>query len=476
MKQKNSKNHLYANQQKGVCMQRKNLVKWSVFLICISLASGIVIGYSAVPSSTTWLQSGSLSASADRVMWVDGSTYFIKNGETGQITSSTNASYLITTALTTLASDGGGKIYLKRSDYDCDSPIIFPSTIATGNGRQRLEIISDGAVLSFDASITDDLIQVDASSATAYYGIKLQGFEVWQQAQDKNYYCLTMDSTFYSFIEDMTFGWGGVKLRNATTTWISNTQVVDSVNEGLNFYGVNYCWINNLLLDNCGGWGGNSYVSWLIDYSQRIYAENFNMFGGKATYGGQAQGLYIYDSSNCHFNNFEIDGFKNNPISIAGEYGLSFSNFNIKGSDVTCIAVSPTTENIYDIEFDNFKLNIDTANQYGISVYGKSTYDVNNVKISNGIIQGSSGNEIAIYINDDGTGTGGNVTITDVTAYDLNYGFVESSNGDFNTVTGFYGIPVFNGILVSGSHTRVLNSYNYTTFVRFYNSTVLETG
>ena len=73
----------------------------------------------ATPSQITYLSPGSMTETASYVIWPEGSNYFCKDGETGQITSSTNASNLITNSL------GNYTVLLKHGIYYLDSPIIM---------------------------------------------------------------------------------------------------------------------------------------------------------------------------------------------------------------------------------------------------------------------------------------------------------------------------------------------------------------
>lgn len=89
-------------------------------LICYVAFSNPDISY------TTVLQEGSMNIRASYIVFKDGSTYYARSGESGVVTSSTNATYLITWCINNAEN---GTVYLKTAYYDLDSTIEITSSV-----------------------------------------------------------------------------------------------------------------------------------------------------------------------------------------------------------------------------------------------------------------------------------------------------------------------------------------------------------
>lgn len=95
--------------------------KLFTLILVLCLTSGL-IGYAVAqtPTQTTYIQPGSQTSTFDYISWKDGSNYFLKNGETGRVTSDTVATDLINPIIADDVS-----VYLKGDSYTITTAIII---------------------------------------------------------------------------------------------------------------------------------------------------------------------------------------------------------------------------------------------------------------------------------------------------------------------------------------------------------------
>lgn len=115
----------------------------SLILVAILVTSVFTAIFVGAQGETT-ITERSFVETASYVIWKDGSTYYAKIGETGQVTSSTNASYLIQSAIDYLTS--GGKIFLKTAKYLLSSglTVLVSGVELEGEGNSTILELEDG--------------------------------------------------------------------------------------------------------------------------------------------------------------------------------------------------------------------------------------------------------------------------------------------------------------------------------------------
>lgn len=100
-----------------------------VLLICsillTSFATYIVFSNPDL-SYTTIIQEGSMNLGISFSIFRDGSTYYARNGESGAVTSSGNATYLISLCIENAEN---GTVNLQTDYYDLDSPIVISHSV-----------------------------------------------------------------------------------------------------------------------------------------------------------------------------------------------------------------------------------------------------------------------------------------------------------------------------------------------------------
>ena len=97
-------------------MNKPSLSYIATVLLVIFLL-GTIIVQAQNPTSTTFLQPGSLTDQASYTVWLDGGNYFSRDGETGQVTTSTNKTTMQQAAIDNTAY---GVVYLKNMTIDND--------------------------------------------------------------------------------------------------------------------------------------------------------------------------------------------------------------------------------------------------------------------------------------------------------------------------------------------------------------------
>ncbi|MFA5307009.1 MAG: right-handed parallel beta-helix repeat-containing protein [Candidatus Babeliales bacterium] len=378
--------------------------------------------------------------------------------------SGTNFAAIMNQCLQDISDDGGGTIFMEVAEYLVTEQIVIPGVLTPEAGQERLiEIVSNGAVLKIHEDLEADAIY--CNSSTVFHMARFRGFDVWVHSHDPTYYAIRLLNMRGIYFEDIISGWSGTYLQNCILVWFNNFEAVDSCNEGLRIQGGGYMFGNNFFIDNCGGWGGNEgYNAILLEGTSRIYFTNLNLFGEKGVYGGQDSGLYLSNTGFCSFSNFQIDGFEDSGIRISGCTRLNFSNFEIINSGSHPVQITSETDyKVEDLSFSNFKVFV-SGNMDGIGIYAQNIQYVKSITISNGMISGTGD---GVVINDDNSA---NATCTNICVNNLNIdvtGFAvsEGGNSDYNLFSNINGRTCPSGVLTSGTHTKITNSWDYTNFI-----------
>jgi hypothetical protein len=376
--------------------------------------------------------------------------------------SNLDAATVFNYCLQKLADNGGGTLHIAVGEYEIKSQIVIPSVLTPKNGQERcIEIVSERAVLKIDSNLKTDAIYLDAT--TELYMLKISGLDVWSHSHNEKYYSLHIKDARTVYIENFISGWLGTYLENTTLVHINNFEAVDSANEGLKIEKGGYIFVNNMFIDNCGGWGGIAgYNAILLKDTSRVYFNNFNVFGEKGIYGGQEHGLYLSTVGFSHFSNFQIDGFKKSSIQIDGSHRLTFSDFELVNSDSHSFNIaSSSTRRSENITISNFNIFVHNKSKDAIGIYAQESKDIEKIVISKGIIAGE-GN--GITLSSDNTAECNHIIVSDVVVSVTQVGLKEKTNCNYNI---FNGINAFesNGIFTSGLDTKTVNSYNSTIWV-----------
>lgn len=115
------------------------------------------------------------------IIWRDGSTYYRRNGVTGQVDSNVDPTIVIQDAIDAVATAGGGIIFIRAGTY------VLPTTYATGypytaalqiSGQNYINIIGEGmenTVLRLGNGVGGNIFIVSNSSAYSIQNMTLDG-------------------------------------------------------------------------------------------------------------------------------------------------------------------------------------------------------------------------------------------------------------------------------------------------------------
>jgi len=320
----------------------------SVFLVVFLVIT--VIGQAAVPSVVTYLSPGSLTETASYVFWEDSGNYYAKNGETGQVTSSTNASYLINIVVDALP-DAGGKLLFKPARYEMTGYIDLVN---------KYFIILEGESIAWASPAESELQQTTGLYQTADIGagglihidntgnhivpciviknLKLlgqYGAEGWLSSGVRlaaSNRIIIEDCTihdFYRGIDGRSGGdadffnrnfinrcWRGIQF-TGSNTFISNNQIGPNESEGIYVGGDNNQLTDNLVYATTNG---NGITIATGDMFSKVFVQ------GGVVYWNSEHGILIGNSMNCSVSGVKIYNNTEGGISFYGSTTLTMNN------------------------------------------------------------------------------------------------------------------------------------------------------
>jgi hypothetical protein len=384
---------------------------------------------------------------------------YAKNGRTGEIEfGGTNASTVIQTALNNIATTGG-TVFIKRGNYIIDSKILLPNNISEGEDKM-IQLIGDNVIFTVSSSLADNVIELNAVNKVAYH-YRISGLHIYPSSKNSSYYNILINNSLNIYLDHLVLGWQGLKITNSALIYLDSIYIVDSHNEGILLSNDEIVVGSNIILDNVGGYGGEEYNGIHIQSSNRIFLNNFWLFGQKDSKGGQAYGLYLFGVSQSRFSNFQIDGFKMGSIRLTKGERLGFSNFHVVDSDTYGFEIVSFDGNISDLEISTFSI---TAGLKGIAFWAQNGNHIRNVIISDGVIRDMpSGYGITLGDDSSSGASCTHVIVRNVIFDTLNKGIEEGFHSDYNQFIDNQFISVSDPIYKVGSHTRVANNIGYVT-------------
>lgn len=365
-----------------------------------------------------------------------GTTYAETNMPGGTDYSDTNSHTVIQAALDAIQ-NYGGSVFIKQlsggAAYELDDQLVIPNKAA---GARYYWIMSDGAELHFLDTVAKDAISLDHSGAAMTYNLRISGLHIYPERKDELYYAIYVNNIHDVRLDNLKIGYNGIKLESTNRSYMDSIEIVDSANEGMYLEDCSYMQLSNTYLDNCGGYGGYAGHNAMFFKTaiSRLSINNLRIFGGKASYGGQAFGVYIDNGSRVQINNFQSEGFKEAALDIEGGHWITLNNINIEDADKQGIRLFGANADLYDVTLDNFT--IYDCGGVGVNVRAEGTYDAERIEIGNGVI--NTINDVAGLYNgiglDDAAGGGISkyVDVHDIHVENANRAFQEQNSSDYN--------------------------------------------
>lgn len=469
-------------------------------IILVAFLLGTIIAQAQTPTATTFLQAGSLTETTSYVIWVDGSNYFSKNGETGQIEyASTNATEVIQDSLDALT--GGRNWY--------DKIVIKGSITSTAtidvNNYTKIELVGEmlgSGGTCFDVVNADHVeiyggkILNYTNAINVYLGQHLYFHDIYSDSSIVTNAAsnIIIQRVKWNIISDLTNGalyvGANVERYEGTTFQDITLQDLEVVSEigiltvtplriGPN---PTLAWGRNIMIDNArvshtgkiGVWGGdgldvircidvtvtNSVMEWCASTGFAFTVKNLKVSGCTAQ-NNRGPGFAYGDINPAGQDENQWGALFENNIAFTNGRGEGADNYSIAGFVAIGNATEGTTTN--HVVFDGNRA-YDSGEGYqdfGIVIWNS----VDEFIISNNDVVGNNVSAISIH-----AGAGASRKIVD------NLGFITENSGRVAKTTsqvinhGLAGIPT--SVVASGNQIHVnvaVSAYDDTDFtVVFY--------
>jgi len=235
------------------------------------------------------------ASEANYLVWKDGSTYYAKNGESGNIDySGTVASTVIQAAIDALTS--GGTVFLKQGTYTITAKI----SVTTND----ISIIGEGDSTFLNSTINDTILEFVATAPNYLYDCWVKDLQI-QGSKTAGV------SQF------------GVKLKRCRRSGVINCFIQKSGHDGIYLLNSSYCVVANNIVQDCADDGIN------LNYA------TYNTIIGNVALDMTSDGIHIYLLSN-------FNSIVGNVVKGSGRYGIGVGD-NVSPSDNNDI----TGNNIY---------------------------------------------------------------------------------------------------------------------------------
>lgn len=229
---------------------------------------------------------------ASYIIVKDGSTYYAKNGTTGQIDySGTDAATVIQNSINTLT--GGGTISITTGEYTISSSIVLTQNIdLIGVGRDYDRV--NATVLKLGNGVNDDLIKISYSS-----GGEDQG---WNQISKLS---LSGNSA------QQTAG-SGIYLKYARRVILEDLVIADFKQYAIEMEVCEQIWINNNFLMGCGIYGSFLNSAKITENEITAGTTNYGIYTSGVSSGNLITGNDVYS---CLLGMFLYNGFTGGIIT-----------------------------------------------------------------------------------------------------------------------------------------------------------------
>lgn len=471
-------------------MKRRNKVIGLMWILTLLLTSSVIYVFAQAPTVTTWLQPGSLTDTASYVIWDDGGNYFSKNGETGQVTSSTNASAIIQNSLDALTAGRTSKekVVIRFDDVEITHLIEIPNyTIVEIQGKLKL-----GAAASY-IFYSQNVVRVEVFGGE-FTGVQRNATNVNTAIKFDGcaeiYVHDTIISGFYGLL-----GGFGIDFISCQRSEISNVQVRDCGADGIALNGCEDIIVSDLYLIDNGFVDLGGVGLWVN--SDNVVVNNIVAINN--SYAGVRIEAWDTSRGNVDVSNIVTIGNLNGVVLNEYTGGMAYSLFGVTVSNVVGHSNLQNGINIYsddaggvtEVILSNIRLddNGDASHGYGINIDNVTGVFLNDVIVKESYYSGirlvrvpyAKITNALLYNN----GDSGLFGPSGLTLYDATYGYFagitsidnqgvktqewgidELNNSNFNIFSGCdTNDNLTGGMSIVGANSTINNSWNSTVWI-----------
>lgn len=399
-------------------MSRKNVRSLAAIVACMILAplifySGYQFAVRAGPAIDNLTYGPGDTDTYSFVVFVDGSTYYAKNGTTRVVEySGVSFSTVMNTAINATIDAGGGRIMLLAGDYSVDATLLITTRGSTYGFIQIWGEGKEPTTLTAANGLNDDIIRVVNSYHVGFFDFNIEGNKAAQTAGNGINITSTDGTSYHSydiqrveilncFSDGIHAGSGGATPRYTKQISLYRVSCGSCGDDGVDLWGRFEFYISHSVFASNGGHGIN------LRGSGEGIVDGCNVFENTGS------GIRVYDSTS---------------VSVIGNF------------------VCDNTASGILLGGYSYKIAVSACNSYGNGDYG-------------------------VFLAD----TANNNTITGCNLYDpdavktQDWGVYESGTPDDNIIDGCNAQGNnAGGIRVIGAGTHVADSYNGTSWVHAY--------
>jgi hypothetical protein len=379
----------------------------SIALIC-SLASGSIMYVVAQGGSTPiTISSGIYPGAPSATIYTDGTTYYTKNSY-GVVSSSTNASALLSDVASQVSSDGGGEIYIKKGTYSLSSTGDLGTVIDLRGGGNITFIGEPGTVITryhvgdiltsqwmFTIGGGDNIrfqgITFDAQNSAitfmvvigAYAGTDHVTFDgcTFQNGVFNNRATVADQDYYYYGCGIVDYGGTGRTIENCIFNYIALPIALSGGNANVSNIHINNNYMYNITdVGIALEVGGNQEISYGTISNNEIH-----LLAPLGTAQKGTGGIHINNEKAYATHDISVVG---NIITGTGTSTAGAKGIQLQGRVYGCSVTSNTIINCYS-NFSNAATNLDAAIRLAQGSNSISPY--NNVISANILINGTNG-------------------------------------------------------------------------------------
>jgi hypothetical protein len=327
-------------------IKKKIYLKWIGIIALIILATniGYFIGITVAQTPSIYLEPASLQTEASYIIFNDNGVIKVRNGKTGNIDfSGTNARVIIQSVVNALTN--GGKIFIKRGEYDIDSEITIAISEISIEGEGKwatvLKAIGNNSIFH---------LLGQPNSFIYRFGLKSLTLGGTNPGVNKGQYGIKIDYGHSLLTEDVHFSelYDGIHVDyQLWDSWVRSCEFSPNIERHAFYLHADADWNINLL-----------YLTddFIASKSDNIYA--YRVMGllihGCYFYSSNGHNIYSYRQSGIRITGTDFDGSAENAI----EETSYTENFQINNCLITGSKKGIVLNNIYECVITSLKISV----------------------------------------------------------------------------------------------------------------------